>query len=164
MQFISRQVLVLIAGIVTFVAWAQDSRISPSTWVQVSGTEYPDDDVGIQYSVMLTETYLRVAEPQQAVRLLSVSTCLKSGEVLLRQHATVKGLGVSDSDPHSIVLGPVNLGVVETFAAQALGLPEIEAGNEETPRYEMLVSPANGKTWGDVAARADLLVTVSVAK
>ena len=151
----------LLGGVV-LIGWGAASQVRPAPWVSLSATAYPDEDVAIQYTLVFTEPYLRLAEPQQAVRLLSIATCMKSGQVLLRSQGEVAGLSVTSSDPHTIVLGPVNLGVVETFAAQALGLPEIEPGDEESPRYELAVSPAGGKSWGDVTTRDDVVVTVSV--
>jgi len=136
----------------------------PSPWVVRSGVASPDEAVAIQYTITLTEPYLRLAEPQQMVRLVSVATCIKGGEVLLVQQDSVKGIAMDESSSVTLVLGPVNLGYVETFAAQALGLPAIEPTEEESPRYEMSVSPASGKTWADVASQEDLVVDVAIAQ
>ena len=160
----SRTALLLLLAVLSAAGLviAQDKDpggIKVSPWVQLAGFVSPDEDVALRYSIALTEPYLRIQDPSQVVRMLSVSTAVTVGQIMLKRESLLKGVDVESADPIEIDLS-VNVADVELFAGAILGIA-VEPSDPEYRSYDMVITPAGAKSWGDVSSKADLVVTAS---
>lgn len=145
------------ASVATTTALRPTPAVS-STWVHHVGLESYDDehDVSVLYDVIISEPYLRVAEPSFVTRMTSTALQVRAADWTLNFPHVVKAVPLDGDQAIEMIVGDANIHAPKTIAANLLGV-DLEARQPEyLPTYRFTIAPVAGLTWADVDDHADL--------